>query len=229
MGGPGTPIAFGYDDAGTAPLMPGDTNAVGDVFTTELPATDTAPPVLSATTTATGARVVVSGRATDPSGIADIVVGGRRAAIGTDGSFSVTLPLSMGDGSVLVVARDGIGQTTRSSLAVSRSAAARRAAAAARRPTRLRVRIRGRSLRASFRLPVRAAVRVELRTRVNGPLRAPAYRLIASASARSMTPGSHALVIRIPARLTPGRHQVRVLMSSAMGLATAATTVTIPR
>lgn len=228
IGGPGTPIAFGYDDAGTTPLIAGDTNAVADVFATELSATDTTPPALSANATATGTRVVITGRATDSSGIAYVTVNGRPAVLGTDGAFSVTVPFSIGDASVMVLARDGVGQTTRSSLAVSRSAAARRAAVSARRPTRLAVRIRGRSLRASFRLPVRAAVRVELRTRVSGPLHAPAYRLDASASARAMRPGSRVVVVRIPARLTRGRHQVRVLVSTALGLATAATTIIIP-
>lgn len=228
IGGPGTPIAFGYDDAGTTPLIAGDTNAVADVFATELPATDTTHPALSANATATGARIVITGRATDSSGIAYVTVDGRPAVLGTDGAFSVTIPLSIGDTSVMVLARDGVGQTTRSSLAVSRSAAARQAAVSAQRPARLTVRLRGRSLWASFRLPVRAAVRVELRTRVNGPLHAPAYRLDASASARTMSPGARALVVRIPARFPRGRHQVRVLVSTAMGLATAATTIIIP-
>ena len=81
--------------------------------------------------------------------------------------------------------------------------------------------------RVQFTLPARASWRVEMRKRVQGPARAAAFRLVAS-RAGGPASGRRTARVRIPARTAPGTYQVRVLMSSALGLGTAARTITVP-
>ncbi|MDA3005572.1 MAG: hypothetical protein O3B97_02790, partial [Actinomycetota bacterium] len=78
-----------------------------------------------------------------------------------------------------------------------------------------------------FRLPARAAWRVELRRRTPGPARAGVFRLLSQRSGRPRT-GRVTARLRIPPRTTAGSYQVRVLISSARGLGTAARTITVP-
>jgi len=66
-----------------------------------------------------------------------------------------------------------------------------------------------------------------MRKRVQGPARAAAFRLLASRAGPTAT-GRRTVRMRIPARTAPGRYQVRVLISSALGLGTTARTITVP-
>ena len=184
-------------------------------------------PALTATATLAGRRLTVSGRATDDAGVTSVMVGRRSARIADDGTYSVTSTAPVGTESVTVQATSGLGATASVTASVSRTGPSRGRSQAAPRPRGLRVKVARPWLRAQFTVPARASWRVELRKRVQGPARAAAFRLVASRSGGPAA-GRRTARVRIPARTAPGRYQVRVLMSSALGLGTTARTITIP-
>jgi hypothetical protein len=223
-------FAFNDGPTGVTPVpVAGDSNRVMDVFTTQLGAGDTRPPTLTARASASGTRVVIAGRATDPSGVTEVLVAGRRASVGADGSYAVTLLPSVGAATLNVTARDGNGLQAVTSVSTARAWAAALQASAPTRPRALRASIQGRRLRVRFITAVPGVCRVELRQRVSGTnVHTSSYRLVA-ARQRRQSAGAHVVNIKMPSGMRRSLvYQVRVLMSSARGLGTAATTVTMP-
>lgn len=200
---------------------------IPDAWLTDVGTVSVAAPALTATATLAGRRLTVSGRATDDAGVTSVMVGRRSARIGDDGTYSVTSTAPVGTESVTVQATSGLGATESVTASVTRTGPSRGRSQAAPRPRGLRVKVARPWLRAQFVLPARASWRVELRKRVQGPARAAAFRLVASRSGGPVA-GRRIARVRIPARTVPGRYQVRVLMSSALGLGTTARTITIP-
>lgn len=231
LSGNGAVAGFAFNDAGPATPVPvaGDSNLVTDVFVAQTGAGDTTPPALTARTTASGAKVVLSGRASDASGITEVLVGGRRAAVADDGSFAVTLLPSVGTGSVSVTARDGNGLQATVPVATDRAWAAALRASAPSRPRGLRATLTGSTARVRFVTAVPGLCRVEVRQRTSGTnLHLSSYRLIAARQRRQGT-GVHVVTIRLRRAVQPGsRYQVRVLMSSSRGMGTASTTIITP-
>lgn len=233
LSGNGALGAFSFDDLGTthvASSVPvvGDTNDVRDAFVTRLGGGDTTPPALSATAGASGGKVIVSGRATDAAGVTGLTVGGRRAMLGEDGGFAVALTPAVGAGSVAVVATDGIGLQASTTVATDRAWAIARRQTIPVRPRALRATVVGNTVRVRFRIGLRATVRAEVRWRVPGTVHARAYRLVAARTLRNRR-GPVAMSLRLPAKTRRGGrpYQVRVLASTARGLGTAATTITL--
>lgn len=231
LSGNGAVAAFGFDDAtglpGASALptpVPGDTNERPDVFATQMGPGDVTPPAVSARATASGAKIVIAGRATDASGVIDVQVAGRRAAVTDDGGFSVSLTPSVGPVSVAVTARDGVGLTSGIGVATDRAWAAAMRATTPARPRALRVIVRGRTAEVRFRTAVAGLCRVELRQRTSvRDIHAPSYRLLAARQLRRGA-GRHVVRLRLPASVRSAyAYQVRVTMSSSRGLGTAAT------
>jgi Tol biopolymer transport system component len=231
LAGNGTVAGFAFNDAGAVTPVPvaGDSNLVTDVFATQTGTGDTTPPTLTARATASGTKVVISGRASDASGITEVLVGGRRAVVADDGSFGVTLLPVVGTGSVSTTARDGNGLQATVPVATDRAWAAALRASAPARPRGLRVTITGGTARVRFATAVSGLCRVELRQRTPGTnLHVSSYRLIA-ARQRSRSIGVHVVTIRLPRTVRSGsRYQVRVLTSSSRGMGTASTTIIMP-
>lgn len=200
---------------------------ITDAWLTDVGVAPATAPALTATATLAGRRLTVSGRATDDAGVTSVMVGRRSARIADDGTYSVTSTAPVGTESVTVQATSGLGATASVTASVSRTGPSRGRSQAAPRPRGLRVKVARPWLRAQFTVPARASWRVELRKRVQGPARAAAFRLVASRSGGPAA-GRRIARVRIPARTAPGRYQVRVLMSSALGLGTTARTITIP-
>lgn len=211
-------VAFTVNDQGT-------TRA--DTWATDVGAIAPSTPALTATATHNGRRVTVAGTASDPAGITSVSVGRRVARIDDDGGYSVSYTAPLGTEGVAVTATSSLGATGTTQVAVTRTRAGRGVSPTAPRPRTLRVRVARPWAIASFSLPARATWRAELRQRVQGQSRARAFRLI---SARSGGPasGRRTVKLRVPATLRAGRYQVRVMMSSATGLGTAARTITVP-
>lgn len=233
ISGNGAVGAFSFDDAGTTHLaatipVAGDTNNVRDAFATRLGDADTTPPAIAARAAATGGKVVVSGRATDAAGVIAVTMGGRRAVLGDDGTFAVTLTPAVGTGVVAVVATNGIGLQSSADVATERAWAAARLQTIPVRPTGLRATELGGTVRVRFRIALRATVRAEVRWRVPGTVHAQAYRLVVGRTLRNRQ-GAVGMSLRLPrTTLRGGRpYQVRVLASTARGLGTAATTITL--
>lgn len=200
---------------------------ITDAWLTDVGAVGATAPALTATATLAGRRLTVSGRATDDAGVTSVMVGRRSARIADDGAYSVTSTAPVGTESVTVQATSGLGATASVTASVTRTGPSRGRSQAAPRPRGLRVKVARPWLRAQFTVPARASWRVELRKRVQGPARAAAFRLVASRSGGPAA-GRRTARVRIPARTAPGRYQVRVLMSSSLGLGTTARTITIP-
>ena len=232
LSGNGAVAGFAFND-GPAPVTPvpvaGDTNRVVDVFTTQMGGGDIRPPTLSARASASGARVVISGRATDASGVIGVLVAGRRATVAADGTYAVTLLPSVGAVTLGVTARDGNGLQATTSVSTARAWAAALQASAPARPRALRATVRGGRVRVRFITGFPGFCRVELRQRVSGRnLHASSYRLIA-ARQRRQNPGTHVVNLPVASGMRHAfTYQVRVLMSSARGLGTAATTFVMP-
>lgn len=217
--------------SGTAGLVAFTVNDLGtsraDTWATDVGALAPTIPALTATATHNGRRVTVAGTASDPSGITSVNVGRRVARIDDDGDYSVSYTAPLGTETVSVTASTAVGATNTVRVAVTRTRAGRGVSPTAPRPRALRVRVMRPWATARFALPARATWRVELRQRVAGASRARAFRVI---SARSGGPsiGRRTVRLRVPATLRPGRYQVRVMMSSATGLGTAARTILVP-
>ena len=211
-------VAFTMNDQGT-------TRA--DTWATDVGAIAPTAPAMTATATHNGRRVTVAGSASDPSGITSVNVGRRVARINDDGAYSVSYTAPLGTETVTVTATTGLGATGTTQVGVTRTRPGRGVSPTAPRPRALRVRVARPWATASFSLPVRATWRVELRQRVQGASRARAFRLV---SGRSGGPsaGRRTVKLRVPASLRAGGYQVRVMMSSATGLGTAARTITVP-
>lgn len=234
IAGNGARAGFAFNDGpGPSPVTPvpvaGDSNLVMDVFAAQTASGDSTPPALTAQAAPSGAKVVVSGRATDPSGVIEVLVGGRRASVADDGSFAVTLLPQVGAGTVPVTARDGNGLQATASVATDRAWAAALRASAPSRPRGLRVTITGRTARVRFTTAVPGACRVEMRQRVSGTnLHASSYRTIA-ARQRTQGAGRHTVALPLPRMMrSASAYQVRVLLSSTRGMGTASTTIIMP-
>lgn len=198
-----------------------------DTWTTDIGGADAPAPALTARATTNGRRVSVAGTATSPAGVAAVMVGRRMARVADTGRYSVSFVAPIGSGEVTVRAISGAGAGTARSVQVTRAARGRATSPGAPRPRALRVAVARPWARTTFRLPVRASWRVELRQRTPGPARAGAFRLISSRSGPPRA-GRVATRLRIPPRLRAGSYQVRVLISSTRGLGTAARTITVP-
>jgi Tol biopolymer transport system component len=232
LSGTGALAAFTYTDNGVGAESPvvTDTNGLADVFMTEigLPAPAIGGgPALTARATTNGRRVTVAGNASDDAGVTAVLVGRRIARISDDGGYAVSFTAPIGTATVTVEARSGLGAVSRATVDVTRAPGSRGTPSAAPRPQIIRTSVARPFVRASFRLPVAASWRVELRRRVPGPARASAFRMLASRSGAGAA-GSRIVRLRIPARTAPGRYQVRVLMSSSRGLGTTARTIVVP-
>ncbi len=231
LSGNGAVSAFAYSDGNEGNGLPspvsGDTNAVRDVFATQISGGDTTPPSLVVTSAPSGAKVVVSGRATDASGVMDVAIAGRRAKVADNGTFAMTLTQAIGAASVGVTARDDVGLTSTAIVATNRNWAARGRSSSGVRPQGIRVTITGRTARVRFRIGISGVARVEVRQRVSGAKHLSSFRVIAARQAR-VAAGTRTLRVALPTRLRKGTtYQVRVLLSSARGMGTAATSVTI--
>ncbi len=231
LSGNGAVSAFAYSDGNAGSGLPspvsGDTNAVRDVFATQIGGGDTTPPSLVVTSAPSGAKVVVSGRATDASGVMDVAIAGRRAKVADDGTFAMTLTQAIGAASVVVTARDDVGLASTATVATNRNWAARGRSSSGVRPQGIRVTITGRTARVRFRIGIGGVARAEVRQRVPGARHLSSFRVIAARQAR-VAAGTRTLRVALPTRLRKGTtYQVRVLLSSARGMGTAATSVTI--
>lgn len=218
MSGSGDLASFTYAQA---------SGGITDAWLTDVGAVGATTPALTATARLAGRRLTVSGRATDDAGVTSVMVGRRSARLADDGTYSVTSTAPVGTESVTVLATSGLGARASVAVSVTRTWPSRGRAQVAPRPRGLRVKVTRPWLRAQFSLPARASWRIELRRRVKGPPRAAAFRLVASRSGGPAA-GRRIARVRIPARTAPGRYQVRVLISSALGLGTTARTITIP-
>ena len=206
--------------------MAGDTNLQIDAFTTDLGGGDTTAPALSATVAPAGAKVIISGRATDVSGVMDVTVGGRYATVADDGSFAVRITPGVGSRTIPVVARDVTGLSTSTTVATSRDASGRTPGSSPARAQGIRVTIVGRTARVRFRTGISAMCRVEIRKRVTGSVRLSSFRVLGARQSRRAA-GTHVVRLPLPKTMLAGNYQVRVLMSSARGLGTAAATFTL--
>jgi hypothetical protein len=228
LSGSGRLAGFAFLDpqVGVTPVA-GDTNRQIDAFTGDLGGGDTTAPALSATVAPAGAKVIISGRATDVSGVMDVTVGGRYAAVADDGSFAVRITPGVERRTIPVVARDVTGLSTSTTVATSRDASGRTPGSSPARPQRIRVTIVGRTARVRFRTGISAMCRVEIRKRVTGSVHLSSFRVLGARQGRRAA-GTHMVRLPLPKTMPAGRYQVRVLMSSARGLGTAAVTITLP-
>lgn len=225
IGAAGGAVAFGHDDAGPPPaaLIPGDTNALPDVFAHELVPTDEVAPHLALASpgdraTTTARAVPVTATASDPSGIVWVKVDGRRAKR-EGNTFTGSALLSVGPNTVTTTALDGAGNVSRVVRSVTRQASTRARGAAAPRATGLRVKVVRRVIRIAFRLPVAAAVHVDVvRVVPRGPRRDPLLTRIAGPRRAVMRAGARGVVFR-PRSLPPGWYRARVTLISPAGLA----------
>ena len=181
---------------------------------------------LSATVAPAGAKVIISGRATDVSGVMDVTVGGRYATVADDGSFAVRITPGVGSRTIPVVARDVTGLSTTTTVATSRDASGRTPGSSPARAQGIRVTIVGRTARVRFRTGISAMCRVEIRKRVTGSVRLSSFRVLGARQSRRAA-GTHVVRLPLPKTMLAGSYQVRVLMSSARGLGTAAATFTL--
>ena len=227
LSGSGRLAGFAFLDpqVGVTPVA-GDTNLQFDAFTTDLGGGDTTAPALSATVAPAGAKVIISGRATDISGVMDVTVGGRSATVADDGSFAVRITPGVGSRTIPVVARDVTGLSTTTTVATSRDASGRTPGSSPARAQGIRVTIVGRTARVRFRTGISAMCRVEIRKRVTGSVRLSSFRVLGARQSRRAA-GTHVVRLPLPKTMLAGNYQVRVLMSSARGLGTAAATFTL--
>ena len=224
--GPASRAAItGVGSVASFTTQPAGASASG-VFVTEAGAVSATAPALTARATISGRRVTVAGHASDPAGIARVAVGRRVARIGDDGAYAVSFTARLGTEEVAVRATSGLGAESATAVGVTRIAGERGRADRAPRPRALRASAARPWVRATFRLPVRAAWRVEVRRRLPGITRARAFRMVVARSGTSGS-GRRSVRLRIPARTAPGDYQVRVLISSARGLGTSARTIRI--
>ena len=227
ISGSGRLAGFAFLDppVGVTPVV-GDTNRQIDSFTADLGGGDATAPALSATVAPAGAKVIISGRATDASGVMDVTVGGRYATVSDDGSFAVRITPGVGSRAIPVVARDVTGLSSSTTVAISRDASGRTPGSSPARPQGIRVTIVGRTARVRFRTGTGAMCRVEIRKRVTGSVHLSSFHVLRARQSR-MSAGTHVVRLPLPKTMGAGSYQVRVLMSSARGLGTAATTFTL--
>lgn len=215
--------AFTMNDgpAPSASLAPGDTDRSPDVIVGTMGATDRTDPQISIAVSAaetTAPAVTVSGRVTDPSGIAFVIVRGTRARVDTAGNFAVTVSLVGGVNPIPVRAMDGAGRSSQVAAVVSRSLAMRLGIAAVPRATGLSI---GRS-------PKRTIVRFRLSERVTRtyvglsrrqPVAGKGTRFVPVGKARRLggTPGARGGLLSTRP-LARGIYQVRVTVVSPQGV-----------
>jgi Tol biopolymer transport system component len=127
IAGNGGLVAFVFDATGSATLLvPGDANNQPDAFAKEVAPTDATGPAVTISSPAAGAttesdQATIAGTATDASGVAVLTVAGQQVARAADGSFQATVPLVVGANAIEVRATDGSGNTTSSTVTVTRN------------------------------------------------------------------------------------------------------------
>jgi hypothetical protein len=217
---------FTYDDgAPSLPLVPGDGNGLPDVFAKQLVPTDVTGPAIAVAgpdgVRVDGPQATLQGTVSDPSGVVAAALDGAALTLGPGGGFSVRLNLSVGANTVAITARDGSGNASSVLRTIVRPQALGQTVPAAMRvrATRLRARLSGRRLTVRFSLTGAGSVQVQLLRPQVRPTRPPrtTYRRLAKVLRRNMRPGARVVVLKVP-KLTSGRYQVRVVVSSPGGV-----------
>lgn len=221
IGGNGATVAFTHDDLGGTLLAQGDTDGQPDVLAASLVPTDpTGPNVTLAPPSPAGSQTqLVSGTATDPSGVVAVTVGGLPAAVDPSGAFSVEVPLAAGMNVIAIRATDGAGNVSDRPVTAERAVPVLPKPALKARARSLRIMRIGRTTVVRFRLD-KGAKRVTTRLwrrvpRFGAP---PGWTPVGSARVVARTAGARAaLLSRTPLR--PDIYQVRVSVVSAGGVA----------
>lgn len=224
ISGNGATVAFTHDDTGGTSLAQGDTNARPDVLAATLSPTDATGPQITIVPSGPApiggaASQLVSGTATDPSGVVAVTVGGSPAAVSPSGAFSVEVPLAVGVNVIAVRATDGGGNVSDRSLTAERTTPVMPKPAVKARARALRVVRVGRTTLVRFRLD-KGAKRVTTRLwrRVPRSGAPPGWTPVGAARVVARTPGARvALLSRTPLRVEI--YQVRVSVVSAGGVA----------
>ncbi len=224
MSANGAIVAFTHDDLGGTSLVAGDVNGLADVITARLAPTDAqgpqlAFPVFSPAPDSGAPSVTVQGRASDPSGVMAVTVGGIPAALGASGSFAVEVPLAVGVNVIPIRATDGAGNVTELTVTTRRASPPEPKPAVKARARSLKVVRIGRTTVVRFRLD-KGAKRVTTRLwrRVPRSGAPPGWTPVGSARVVARTPGARAaLLSRTPLRADV--YQVRVSVVSAGGVA----------
>lgn len=214
------------DGAGNNRLVTGDTNLQPDAHAKELSANDADPPALTLTGPADGAsvstdRIAVGGTASDPSGIVGVTVGGTPVTLTATGGFSTSIAAVVGANAVVVVARDGAGNTNVVTRTVTRSAPSATTPRAKPRVLGLAaVLTKAGRVRVTLRLSAEAKVRVSLlrRTVRTTPRRKVVLRTAAPAVTRTLAAGRRTVLLTPRRTLAPGRYVVRArILGAAAG------------
>jgi hypothetical protein len=216
----GGPVAFVFDDAGAATkLAEPDANAQPDALLKELAPSDAAGPTLTVTAPAPGsarrdAQVTVAGTATDPSGVATVVVNGNVVAVGAGGAFAAPALLQPGPNAITVIASDGAGNATTRTVDVVRTTAK-----PATRILRLAAAISGRRIVVRVSVSARARVRFTVLRRVvrTAPRRVTLVR-VGRPVVKTLKPGRRIVTLTPPSR-RPGRYVVRAQIVGGRGAA----------
>ncbi len=215
-------LAFELDD-GPAPsqsLVTGDADLARDVLVGSMTPTDGAGPRITAGADAasTGGPVItVSGRVSDPSGVAYVLVRGARARVDAAGGFAVTLNLVGGSNTIPVRAMDGAGNVAQVPVVVSRTLLARIGVNGVPRASGLSVARSARRTLVRFRLD-RRATRVTVRLARRQPVAGGGSRFVPVGPARRLSGVAGArggLLSTTP--LKRGIYQVRLTVIAPQG------------
>ncbi len=224
MSANGAIVAFTHDDSGGTSLVASDVNGLADVITARLAPTDAqgpqlAFPALSSAPDSGAASMTVQGRASDPSGVMAVTVGGIPAVLGASGSFGVEVPLAVGVNIIPIRAIDGAGNTTELTFTTRRASPPEPKPAVKARARSLKVVRIGRTTVVRFRLDKGARrVTTRLWRRVPRSGAPPGWTPVGPARVVARTPGARAaLLSRTPLRVEI--YQVRVSVVSAGGVA----------
>jgi Glucodextranase, domain B len=201
-------------------LVTGDTNLVDDIFTKELSGpSDTAGPTISLSSPVDGApinaaQIGVTGVAIDPSGVASLTVNGVPLHPGQAGLFATTVALGAPGSStpVMVVARDGSGNTTTLARTVVRSLPP------IGRASKIRASRSGKFVVVRFALSGDANVSVRLLRRSVKAGRA-RLRPVGAAIVQTLAAGEQTVQLKAP-RLRKGNYRVRVTVRTTTGAVT---------
>ncbi len=222
MAANGGRLVFELDDgpAPSASLVAGDTDLARDVLGgTMTPADATGPAIVSEVSTGStpAPAVTVSGRVTDPSGVAYVLVRGMRARVDTSGAFAVTLSLTGGSNVIPLRAMDGAGNIASTSVVVSHTLLGRLGLGAVPRATGLGVARSGPRTIVRFRLD-RRATRVWVALARRQVLASGGTRFVAVGPVRGLAgiTGNRGGLLS-PKALARGIYQVRLTVVSPQG------------